>query len=65
MKYQKYYEELEQIVAQLENGEIGIDELSTKIKRAQKLIDQCEKILTSTRSEVEKLLLNQQSEEDE
>ncbi len=65
MKYQKYFDELEEIVDQLENGEIGIDELSSKIKRAQKLIDQCEKILTDTRSEVEKILLEKKETEDE
>ncbi len=56
MKYQKNFDELEQIISDLESGEIGIDELAEKIKRAQKLIENCEKILADTSAQVEKML---------
>lgn len=57
MKYQKYYEELKSIISELESGDVSIDELANKIKRAQKLIDSCESILTGTQKSVEKILL--------
>ncbi len=56
MKYKKYYDELQEIIKELETGEVEIDQLSTKIKRAQKLIDSCEKILADTQANVEKML---------
>ncbi len=56
MKYQKYYEELEAIIQELESGDVEIDQLATKIKKAQKLIENCEKILADTQSSVEKML---------
>jgi len=39
--YAKAYEELQNIISQLNSDEIGIDDLSTKVKRAQKLIKSC------------------------
>ena len=41
--YQNAIEELEQIVQEIENSEITVDELSTKVKRATKLISICNK----------------------
>ena len=39
--YAKAYEELQNIISQLNSDEIGIDDLGTKVKRAQKLIKAC------------------------
>ncbi len=63
MKYQKYYDELEEIIQELESGNVAIDELAQKIKRAQKLIDSCEKILSDTQKNVEKMIQKEESEE--
>ncbi len=63
MKYQKNFEELQEIISDLESGDIGIDDLATKIKRAQKLIENCEKILTDTSDQVEKMLKKETEKE--
>jgi exodeoxyribonuclease VII small subunit len=54
--YKSAVEELEQILADMENEEIGIDELSTKLKRATTLMDYCKARLRSTEEEVNKIL---------
>ena len=60
MKEEISYEEamtlLEQIVEQIENNELGIDELTSKLKQAQRLLKMCKDKLTKTDKEVEKLL---------
>ena len=56
MKYQKHFEELEEIAQKLEKGEIPIDDLAVKIKRAQKLLEICNKILSETQENIQKLL---------
>lgn len=56
MKYEEAYNELQQIVADIEDGEIGVDELSEKVKRAAELIAICKKKLTSTETDVKKIL---------
>ena len=57
MKYKKYFEELQIIIEELESGDVDIDELASKIKRAQKLIENCEKILADTQKNIEKILV--------
>ncbi len=56
IKYDDAFEELQQIVADLEDGEISVDELSSKIKRASELIQLCKKKLTTTEEDVSKIL---------
>lgn len=56
LKYEEAYQELETIVNQIEDGEIGIDELSEKIKRASHLLKFCKSKLISTQQDVEKIL---------
>ena len=41
IKYTEAFEELQQIVADIEDGEISVDELSVKVKRASELIKVC------------------------
>ena len=40
-EYNKAFDELQKIINQLSNDEVGIDELSTKVKKAQTLIKSC------------------------
>ena len=40
-KYTEAFEELQQIVREMEDGEITVDELSVKVKRATELIKIC------------------------
>ncbi len=55
-KYTEAFEELQEIVAQIEEGEISVDELSEKVKRAAKLIKICKTKLTTTEEDVDKIL---------
>lgn len=55
-KYSEAFEELQQIVADIEGGEISVDELSSKVKRAAELIKICKKKLSSTEEDVNAIL---------
>jgi exodeoxyribonuclease VII small subunit len=55
-KYTEAYEELQQIVADIEDGEISVDELSIKVKRASELIKACKLKLSSTEEDVNLIL---------
>ncbi|RYF96946.1 MAG: exodeoxyribonuclease VII small subunit [Chitinophagaceae bacterium] len=54
--YTEAFEELNQIVSEIEQGEISVDELSQKVKRAAELIRICKTKLTSTEEDVSKIL---------
>lgn len=56
MTYTDAYEELQQIVNDIEDGEITVDVLSEKVKRASELIKVCKEMLTSTEKDVKKIL---------
>ncbi len=56
MNYTAAFAELQQIVSDIEDGEIGVDELAEKVKRAASLIELCKAKLTSTEEDVEKIL---------
>jgi len=48
--------ELEKIVGEIEEGEISVDILSDKVKRAAELIKICKAKLSSTEEDVSKIL---------
>jgi exodeoxyribonuclease VII small subunit len=54
--YAEAFEELQTIVAEIENGEISVDELSEKVKRATILIKICKAKLTTTEEDVARIL---------
>jgi exodeoxyribonuclease VII small subunit len=54
--YTEAIEELETIVTEIEQGEISIDILSEKVKRASELIRICKDKLSSTEADVNKIL---------
>lgn len=56
MNYTEAFDELQAIVSEIENGEISVDELSEKVKRAAVLIKICKTKLTSTEEDVSKIL---------
>ncbi|MBR4898824.1 MAG: exodeoxyribonuclease VII small subunit [Prevotella sp.] len=56
MKYEEALQQLETIVRKMEAGEYDIDELSEKLKEAQKLIKLCKDKLTKTDAEIKKIL---------
>lgn len=55
-KYEEAVRQLEAIVDKLENNELGIDELTTELKKAQQLIKLCKDKLTKTDDEIKKIL---------
>jgi exodeoxyribonuclease VII small subunit len=56
INYTEAFEELQQIVSEIEQGEISVDELSEKVKRAAQLIKVCKTKLTTTEEDVNKIL---------
>jgi exodeoxyribonuclease VII small subunit len=54
--YTEAFDELQQLVQEMENGEISVDELAIKVKRATELIAFCKQKLTSTEQNVEAIL---------
>lgn len=54
--YTEAFEELQTIVEDIEDGEISVDELSKKVKRASELIKICKEKLTATEGDVNEIL---------
>jgi exodeoxyribonuclease VII small subunit len=44
--------EIEDILKNIENGDLDVDKLSIEVKRASELIKQCQKKLRSTEDEI-------------
>jgi len=56
LSYDKSYQELQDIIEAINDGETGIDELQEKVKRARTLLASCQKQLRATEKEIEKLI---------
>ena len=56
LTYTSAKKELEAIVASIESGELDIDALTDKVKRASELITFCKDKLTKTDKELQKML---------
>ncbi|SKC04565.1 Exodeoxyribonuclease VII small subunit [Sphingobacterium nematocida] len=54
--YSDAVNELQQIVSEIETGDVNVDELADKIKRASQLIHICKSKLTASEEEVNTLL---------
>lgn len=54
--YTTAFDELKTLVSEIESGEITIDELSEKVKRASELIAICKSKLTTTEESVRQIL---------
>lgn len=61
ISYDEAITELETIVAEMENENISVDDLSARVKRATELIGMCRKKLSATEEEVNKILNENQS----
>ena len=55
-KYEMAISRLEEIVERLENNQLGIDEMTAQLKKAQQLIKLCKDRLTKTDEEIQKIL---------
>lgn len=56
LNYTEAFNELQEIVSEIEKGEISVDGLSEKVKRAALLIRICKTKLTNTEEDVNKIL---------
>ena len=56
LNYTNAFEELQLIVSEIEQGEISVDELSEKVKRATALIKFCKLKLITTEEDVNAIL---------
>jgi exodeoxyribonuclease VII small subunit len=56
INYTDAFDELQQIVSEMENADITVDELSEKIKRCTMLIKLCKDKLTKTEAEISKIM---------
>ncbi len=54
--YTEAFEQLQQIVKQMEDADISMDDLADNIKKATKLIKICKDKLTKTEEEVNKTI---------
>lgn len=56
VKFEEKMQELEQIIADLENGEIDLDESIEKYTKAMKLVKECDEKLKNIEEQVSKLV---------
>jgi exodeoxyribonuclease VII small subunit len=63
LDYTTAFQELQQIVRDMEDGEITVDELSVKVKRATELIKICKNKLTATEEDVNQILKELETKE--
>jgi exodeoxyribonuclease VII small subunit len=56
MKYEEALRQLDEIVQKMERNEYSIDELTTQLKKARELIQQCKDKLTTTDEDIKKIL---------
>jgi exodeoxyribonuclease VII small subunit len=56
INYTDAFEELQHIVQEIEEGQISVDELSQKVKRAAVLIKICKQKLATTEEDVNEIL---------
>ena len=53
--YAEAIKELELILERLRNGEVAINDLAATVKRANDLVEECRRQLTTTREELQKI----------
>jgi exodeoxyribonuclease VII small subunit len=63
LTYAAAIEELETIVNEIEAGEVDVDVLAAKVKRAAELIKFCNERLKGTQAEVNKILVDIEEKE--
>ena len=63
-KYSDSLQELQEIVRKIEQGDIGIDDLSDQVRRASVLIHECRQKLQSTEVDIRNILEKLDGNED-
>ncbi len=61
LTYEQAYKELATIASEIENETISVDVLAEKVKKASQLITFCQAKLKSTESEVNKIIAQMES----
>ncbi len=56
IKYDEAIAEIEEIITKIEGNDMGIDELSSQVKRVAVLLKKCKSKLNKTETDVEKIL---------
>ena len=56
LSYTDAIAELEAILQRLRSGELGVEELTTSVKRAKELIEICKGELAETKTELDKII---------
>lgn len=62
INYTSAFDELQMIVKEIESGDISVDELSEKVKRASTLIAICKEKLFKTEDDVNQILKDLEAE---
>jgi exodeoxyribonuclease VII small subunit len=62
LNYTEAFEELQQLVNEIEGGKISVDELSEKVKRAAFLIKICKQKLTATEGDINQIIKEMEEE---
>jgi len=58
LKYEEAVREIEGILEEIEEGKMGVDELSEKVRRVSELLKSCRDKLLRTEQEIGKILGN-------
>ena len=61
LTYEAAYKELAQIAKEIENETVSVDVLAQKVKRASELITFCQTTLKNTEAEVNKIIVQMES----
>jgi len=62
IKYGEAIQEIEKILNQIEQEELDVDDLTSKVQRVSELLTICRKKLRTTEQEVEKIMKDIESE---
>ncbi|MFN7326797.1 MAG: exodeoxyribonuclease VII small subunit [Chitinophagales bacterium] len=61
MTYEAAFQELQQILAELQEGAVSIDQLAQKVERADELVQFCRERLRQTEATIQQLQSSNQS----
>jgi exodeoxyribonuclease VII small subunit len=64
ISYTEAITEIEEILQQIESGELDVDELTAKVKRVAYLLETCKGKLRKTESEIQKVMEGLDTEEE-
>jgi exodeoxyribonuclease VII small subunit len=60
LKFEQAIEQLEQLIEQIESGELGLEESLTQYERGMALIDRCRQVLSSAEQRIAELTVTPQ-----